>query len=89
MPKKVVVAKLGDCEILVVNTWFSGLTLLVNDEEIRKYDNLVAVSKDKPIISEHVEINGSKRLIEVFVHAVFTVKIKICVDGAHISGDYF
>ena len=89
MPKKVVVAKLGDCEILVVNTWFSGLTLLVNGEEIRKYDNLAAVSKDKPIISEHVEINGSKRLIEVFVYAVFTVKIKICVDGAHISGDDF
>ena len=89
MPKKVVVTKLGDCEILVVNTWFSGLTLLVNGEEITKSFSLVAPGKDKPFISEHVAINGSERLIEIFVWGVFTVKIKICVDGAHISGDYF
>ena len=57
--------------------------------KLRKPDGLMALSKNQPWIAERVTLDGSDRLIEIFVYTVFTVKIKICVDGTCIGGDDF
>ena len=67
----------------------SGLSLFVNNMQIKKADGFVDLNKKQPWIAEPVTLDGSDRLIEVFVNAVFSVKIKICVDGKRIGGDDF
>jgi hypothetical protein len=36
-----------------------------------------------------VKLEGAERLVEVYVSALFTIKIKICVDGMQIGGEEF
>lgn len=89
MPLKRVVAQLGNTEIKVENTWFSGASLFVNQDVVARYDDYFALSKADPIMSAKVVIEGVEKLVEVFCFAIFTVKIKICVDGVQLAGDRF
>lgn len=89
MPIKTVVAHVGGTEIKVVNTWFSGAKLLVNQEVVAENNDYLALSKSKPLMTAKVLIEGSEKFVEVFAFAVFTVKIKICVDGIQVAGNSF
>lgn len=89
MPLKSVVAQFGNTEIKVENTWFGGARLLVDQKEVAVNKDYFALRKSKPLMTARVPIEGVERLIEIFVSALFTVKIKICVDGAQVGGDRF
>ena len=89
MPKKTIVARYGSREIQVENTWFNGLTLIVDDEHIARNNDLLALNKHKPILSTRVTLDGVERRIEVFAYALWTAKLKICVDGTQIGGEFF
>lgn len=89
MPLKRVVAQIGDTEIKVENTWLSGARLFVNGSAVARTDDYFALNKSKPMMTAKVVIDGAEKLVEVFCFALFTVKIKICVDGIQLAGDRF
>ena len=43
----------------------------------------------KALLSAELEIQGQFHLVEVFVRAILTVEIKICVDGKQVGGEVF
>jgi hypothetical protein len=89
MPIKTVIAQVKGIETKVVNTWFSGAKLLVNQEVVAENNDYFALSKSKPVMTAKVLIDGSEKFVEVFAFAIFTVKIKICVDGIQVAGNSF
>lgn len=89
MPLTTVTAQVGDSEIKVINTWLSGAKLFVNQQVVATNKNLFALSKSKPLMTAKVLIDGSEKLVEIFAFALFTVKIKICVDGIQVAGSKF
>jgi hypothetical protein len=89
MPLKTVIAQFGDTEIKVENTWFSGAKLFVNQKLVVENKDSFALKKTIPIMTARVVIDGTEKLVEVFAFAIFTVKIKICVDGIQVAGNRF
>jgi hypothetical protein len=89
MPLKTVIGQVGDTEIKVENTWFSGAKLFVNQKLVAENNDYLALNKSEPLMTAKVLIDGSEKLVEVFAFAIFTVKIKICVDGIQIAGNNF
>ena len=89
MPQKIVMAKYGEHEIRVENTWFSGATLFIDGGRVKKNNDYLALKNDKPLMAAKVKLEGAERLVEVYVSALFTIKIKICVDGMQIGGEEF
>ncbi len=89
MPLKRVTAQIGSTEIKFENTWFHGAKLFVNGQEVATNNKYFALSKSHPVISVRTLIDGTEKLIEVFAFAIFTVKLKICLDGKQIAGDQF
>ena len=89
MPKRIMLAKYGQSEIRVENTWFNGATLFVDGDRVARANDYFIFNKYKPLISENVKLDGAERLVEVFMLARTTVKIKINVDGRQIGGEVF
>ena len=89
MPQKSVDAQVGDTEIRVENTWLGGARLFVNGDVVARTDDYFALNKSKPMMTARVVIDGAEKLVEVFCFAIFTVKIKICVEGIQLAGDRF
>ena len=74
---------------MVDNTWFNGATLLVDGQTVARCGDLFALKKERHIMTATVNFDGVDMLIEVYIYAIFTVKIKICVDGSPIGGEVF
>lgn len=89
MPIKITEGSIDGSKIRVENTWFHGLKLFFNDELLEYNKDSASVDKRVPIISKKISIGGRERIIEVFARAIFTVKIKIVVDGVKVAGDNF
>jgi hypothetical protein len=89
MPKKEVIANYKGHSILARNTWFSGSTLIVDDEVVDRNAALLALDSSVSFLSHRLEIDGERHLVEVFIKAAFTVKLKICVDSKQIGGEDF
>ncbi len=92
MPKKEVIANYKGHSILARNTWFSGFsgsTLIVDDEVVDRNAALLALDSSVSFLSHRLEIDGERHLVEVFIKAAFTVKLKICVDSKQIGGEDF
>lgn len=89
MLTKKVLGEFENQKFEVVNTWFGGLKLFHNDELIEHNRDLVSVSKNKPIITKKIMIHNVEKTLEVFVYAVYRVKIQIKIDGEKIAGDSF
>jgi hypothetical protein len=87
MPKKTLHALVGSDRLRVENTWFSGATLFMNDQPIARNNGLFAASSQTPLMSAEATVNGSKSQIEVFVRAIFTVKIQIRLNGTIVAGE--
>ena len=83
------VKKFEGHEILVVNTWFSGIALYINGEQKDKNDGMFAVKGTEPLLKASMVVNGKEKLIEVFVRAILFVRVKICVDGEFVGGNNF
>ncbi len=80
-------------EIIVTNSWsFSGETgakLYINGSKVDDTDQKI-VSKKTPILRGAFESpTGELFKVEVFMKALFSVKVKICVNGVRIGGDEF
>ena len=87
--KKEVVANYAGHTIRVVNTWFSGAKLYLDGDCRDSNTELFVLDKNAALMSAQLEVEGQKRLVEVFCQALFTVKIKICVDGELVGGESF
>lgn len=76
-------------KFLVVNSWFGGLKFYHNGNLLEHNKKLFATDKNRPVIAALIEVENIKRLIEVYVYAITSVKIQIRVDGEKIAGDKF
>ena len=88
MVKKVMANYYGH-DILVVNTWLGGAELFIDGECRAGNRQLFALDPGKALLSAELEIQGQFHLVEVFVRAILTVEIKICVDGKQVGGEVF
>ena len=70
----------------ITNSWRAGLTVLVDDRAIAHRNERVAVRGTAPFLScSAVDSLGAEHRIEVFVRAVFSVKIRVSIDGVASS----
>ena len=80
------------CQIRVTNSWYgpAHLYMLYIDEDWRDTNVDKFVSPRSPALSVRVTpAHHGPFLVEVYVKARVTVKVKICVDGKQIGGDVF
>ncbi|MCT7942858.1 hypothetical protein [Shewanella holmiensis] len=89
MPKKVVETTIANTHIRFENTWLSGAKLIVDGKILVQDDSYLSLNKNSPLVAKKIVVEGVEHLIEVFVYAIFTVKIKIHVDGQYVAGDKF
>ncbi|MBL4595505.1 MAG: hypothetical protein JKX99_02890 [Robiginitomaculum sp.] len=89
MPKKILIADYKGHEIRVENTWLFGAKLYIDDECRDTTVEWWALSPKQSLLRAPLGIDGVNHLVEVFFLAIFTVKIKIHVDGVQIAGDVF
>ena len=89
MPVKTLTVDFKGRKIVVRNTWFSGATLLIDGEVVDRNGASMALDPGMSFLSHRIEIDGQSHLIEVFAKAIFTVKLKICVNKEQIAGDMF
>jgi hypothetical protein len=90
MSKKDWVSTHNGCQIRVTNSWFGSAKLYI-DGECRDTNSDMFVSSRAPALSARMTpATGDPFLVvEVYLKALVTVKVKICVDGKQISGDVF
>ncbi len=89
MPVKEIQANFRGVRIRARNTWTSGATLLINDVVVDRNSSIFALDKETPFLSAEIEVEGSKTLVEVYIYAMLTIKMNICVNRKLISGDRF
>ena len=89
MPKKIVETTIGNTHIKFENTWFSGAKLFVDGELLVKDNSMFALDKNSPQVAKKILVDGAEYLIEVFAYAIFTVKLKLHVNGEFVAGDRF
>ena len=82
---KTIIAEFEGHTIKVSNNWFTGSKLYVDDELLDSSNEFFALDPNKVIMSVS---RGADR-IEVFAYAIFTTKMKICVNGKMIGGEEF
>lgn len=76
-------------KIRVENTWFSGAKLYIDGDCRDTTIRLIALDKERPILSASIETDTGSEIIEVFIIAVMNVKIKIHANGEMIAGENF
>ncbi len=86
------VATHNGCQIRVTNTWFGFAKLykLYIDGDWQDTNVRKLVASHSPALS--VRVTPASRepfLVDVYLKARLTVKVKICVDGKRIGGDTF
>lgn len=77
-------------EIKVRNSWNDGLKVFVDGEQVAENGSMFALDKNRPFVAVTVaRADGKTFLVEIFAYALFTVSIKIVVDGKQIGGEVF
>ena len=77
-------------QIRVRNSWNCGFKLFVNDKLVLERTELFAIAKQTPFARARiVPDSGDPFVVEVFVYAMLSVKMKFAVDGEIIGGDVF
>lgn len=73
----------------VVNGWRSGLSLFVGEQLVGHTDRMIALGGADPfLVAEVTDEGGQKRRVEVFLRAIFTVKLRLVVDGQPLNRRY-
>jgi len=72
-------------KIRVVNTWFSGAKLYVDDECKDTNQQLFSTDATRPILTAKL----GDESVEIFMKSILTTKAKICVGGEQVGGDVF
>lgn len=89
MPVKELIVPYKGKKIRVKNTWFSGAKLYIDGDCRDTTQQLFSANGNKPILSTSIEAENEKEIIEVFITAILTVKIKIHVNGEFLAGEHF
>lgn len=89
MPVKELNAVYKGKRLRVHNTWFSGATLFVDDDNVASSDALFAVDGNTPVFSSQYDFGDGDEIIDVCVKAIFTTKIQIHVGGEALAGETF
>ena len=77
-------------ELVVRNSWNGGIRLFVDGEQVDENRQMVSLSKDRALLSASVaREKGEPFLVEVFAYALFSVSVKIAVDGKQVGGEVF
>ena len=76
-------------KIRVENTWLSGAKLYIDGDCRDTTNRLIALDKDRPVLSASIETDAGSEIIEVFIIAIMDVKIKIHANGEMIAGENF
>lgn len=77
-------------QIRVRNSWNRGIKLFVDDVLWAENGKMMVLDKHTPVLRAEVQPEAGKPfVVEVFAHAVMSVKAKIAVNGAVIAGDTF
>lgn len=82
------VANVEGHEILVRNSWNRGIRLFVDEQQVAESQQLFALDWENPILSASIpREKGKPFLVEVFAHSLFSVRVKIVVDGKQVGGE--
>ena len=82
------IARFEEHEIAVRNSWNGGIRLLLDGQQVAENRMMFTLDKDRPVLSAlGARDKGGPFLIEVFAHALFSVRVKIVVDGKQIGGE--
>lgn len=77
-------------ELMVRNSWNGGIRLFVDGAQVAENRQLFAIGKGSPLLSASVpRQKGEPFLVEVFAYAIFSVSVKIVVDGKQVGGEVF
>lgn len=96
MHTKVVKAEFAGHSLLATNAWGFDKPSFAVKAEARLYidgdladrsDGLYAVSKSRPFLSASLVDGATTHRVDVFIRAIFRVRMKICVDGVKVAGD--
>ena len=76
--------------IRVRNCWNRGIKLFVDDTLWAESDTMLALDKHTPVLRAQVDPgSGEPFIVDVFAHAIMSVKVKIVVNGEPVAGDAF
>ena len=76
-------------KIRVENTWFSGAKLYIDGDCRDTTNRLINVDSTKPLLSASIETESGSEIIEAFIVAIMTTKIKLHANGEFIAGENF
>lgn len=77
-------------DIRVRNSWNGGMRLFVDGEQVAENRQLFSIDKKRALLTASVaRKGGAPFMVEIFVHALFGVSVKIVVDGKQIGGEVF
>jgi len=76
-------------KIRVENRWFSGARLYIDDVCRDKTFRLISTNSNKPVLYTSIETDNGPEIIEAFIVAIETTKIKIHANGEFIAGQSF
>lgn len=84
------VASFEGRDIRVRNSWNGGIRLFIDDAQVAENRQLFAIDGRRPLLSTSVpREGGAPFLVEVFAQALFSVSVKIVVDGKQVGGEVF
>ena len=88
MPRKHWIAEYDGHAIRVTNTWLGGAKLYIDGECRDLSNDKFALSAGRPVLSARL-IDGDTEspLVKVYAKAIFTVRMRICVNGKQVAGD--
>ncbi len=84
------VARHGKNHIVVTNSWFGGAKLYINGDRMDSDKSGINTGSTAMLRGTVPNEDGSRSVVEVFGRSgLFSIKIKICVDGQWVGGDEF
>lgn len=97
MPEKEISADFAGHKIAVKNWWAFGdfegsiegseISLSIDGKIVDSSRRKFWLRTSVPVLRGDLQIDGRTHRVEVFVRALFQVRIKICVDGQKLAGD--
>lgn len=87
MAHKEWVANVDGHQVRVVNSWTGGTRLYIDGERRDSNHGLFAPDWTHWLSARVVPNDLNSALVEVYIKALFTVKVKIHVNGQQFSGD--
>ena len=75
-----------DQKIRFVNSWFAGCKLYIDGECRDTSSAMIATNKTTPLMTAKL---NDEEILEIYLTAIWAIKIKKYVNGQNIAGDVF